>query len=190
MLGIIIYILVYFSIAVAGAIIGQWWIPIFIVYLFGAHILSYGIIKNKVLKSRNWDLNVCCGKTDGGPTCINVDIKKHADIPRLHLVTEEEIYNLPWKDDAFEWVLSSHTLEHVKDPEAFHKELMRVGKNVVYCLPPIWDFMPAFLPPQCSLHRWICLSWRKVHINKMPPLARHPLNVVWEWFFPQVNVTY
>lgn len=56
----------------------------FITYLILANFLSYRILKNKTLKSRKWDLNICCGKTDGGG--INADIKKHKDVPNFILI--------------------------------------------------------------------------------------------------------
>lgn len=35
---------------------------------------------------------------------------------------------MPFKDKAFEYVIASHILEHMADPETFLKELQRVGK--------------------------------------------------------------
>lgn len=35
---------------------------------------------------------------------------------------------MPFKDKAFDFVVASHVLEHTHDPEAFLKELMRVGQ--------------------------------------------------------------
>lgn len=35
---------------------------------------------------------------------------------------------MPFKDKAFDFVIASHVLEHTADPDAFLKELMRVGK--------------------------------------------------------------
>jgi SAM-dependent methyltransferase len=35
---------------------------------------------------------------------------------------------MPFKDKAFDFVVASHILEHIKDPEDFLRELMRVGK--------------------------------------------------------------
>jgi hypothetical protein len=36
------------------------------------------IIRNRLKK---WDLNICCGRTDGGG--VNVDIVNHGDVPDL-----------------------------------------------------------------------------------------------------------
>lgn len=35
---------------------------------------------------------------------------------------------MPFRDKAFDFVIASHVLEHTADPEAFLRELMRVGK--------------------------------------------------------------
>ena len=94
----------------------------FVFYLIFAHLFSYKILKNKILKSRKWDLNICCGKTNGGG--INADIKKHKNLPNFILI--KNIYKLPFKNKQFNYVLCSHTIEHVDDPIQFYKELKRV----------------------------------------------------------------
>ena len=139
------------------------------------HQVSYVYIKTRILESRRWDLNLCCGKTDGKG--INVDITQHKDVPNFHCV--EDIYNLPFADKQFEWVLCSHTAEHVEDPMELDRELRRVGKNVVYVLPPLWDLGAVF---NIFEHRWIFLSFRKSH-NKLPPFIRLPFaDTVQRWF--------
>ncbi len=47
-----------------------------------------------------------------------------ADRPTVLSLAEE----LPFKDDAFDFVIASHTLEHSADPEKFISEIQRVGK--------------------------------------------------------------
>ncbi len=115
--------------------------------------LSYRYFKNKTLKERKWDLNICCGKTDGGG--INADIFKHESVPNFLYVSD--IYNLPFEDGQFEHVLCSHTLEHVEDPELFYNELKRVGKHVILLLPPLWDITAVL---NFFEHRWIFLCSR------------------------------
>ena len=70
-------------------------------------------------------------------------------------------------------MLCSHTAEHVDYPRRFDRELRRVGKNVVYVLPPIWDLAAAL---NIWEHRWLFFTVRKVHF-KLPraiplPFAR------------------
>ena len=63
---------------------------LFVLYLWTANILSYKILKNKTLHSRKWDLNICCGKTDG--MGVNADIKKHKEVPNFPIVLIEDTY--------------------------------------------------------------------------------------------------
>ena len=130
------------------------------------HWYSYSHLKSGIVASRRWDLNICCGKVDGGG--VNADIMQHADVPNF--VKVDNIYALPFDDDQFETVLCSHTAEHVDDPDRFDRELQRVGKEVVYVLPPVWDLAAAF---NVLEHRWIFLSVRKVH-KRLPPRLKLP----------------
>lgn len=124
--------------------------------IFFLHWLSYGYLKNAIVRRRSWDLNICCGTTDGGG--VNVDIVQHADIPNF--VQVENIYNLPFEDQQFDTVLCSHTIEHVDYPRRFDRELRRVAKEVVYVLPPVWDIAAAL---NIWEHRWLFLTLRKEH---------------------------
>lgn len=139
------------------------------------HQISYRLIKNRILRRRIWDLNICCGKTDGGG--VNADIVKHDNIPNLVLLSD--IYNLPFKDNAFEQVLCSHTIEHVEDPKKFYNELKRVGRNVTLVVPPLWDIGAVL---NLLEHRWIYLTVKKEHRSLPPkiplPLASH----IQRWF--------
>lgn len=123
-----------------------------ILYLFFACKLDYKIFKNRTLKSRKWDLNICCGKTDGKG--VNADIQQHKDVPNFVLI--KYIYRLPFKDKEFNYVLCSHTIEHVDDPKKFYKELARVGKHVVLLVPPLWDIWGAFFI--IWQHKWTFLT--------------------------------
>jgi hypothetical protein len=128
--------------------------------------LSYDLMKRKILKRHAWDLNICCGKTDGGG--INADIFRHAEVPNFVLI--EDIYHLPFADKQFPETLCSHTIEHVKDPERFLQELQRVSEKVVLVLPPLWDISAAlnFLE-----HQHIFLTFRKEH-RHLPRYVKLP----------------
>jgi ubiquinone/menaquinone biosynthesis C-methylase UbiE len=119
------------------------------------------------LHSRKWDLNICCGKTDGGG--INADIVKHENVPNFILL--KDIYNLPFDDKEFEHVLCSHTLEHVENPERFYKELQRIGKNVTIVVPPLWDISASLM--NIFQHRWIFLTFGKTY-NYLPKYVPLP----------------
>ena len=127
-----------------------------ILYSAISHIISYHYLKNKILKSQKWDMNICCGKTDGGG--LNVDIYKHKDVPNFKLV--KDIYKLPFRDNEFKTVLCSHTIEHVDNPEAFFDELQRVAEEVTIVIPPLYDISAVL---NIFEHNWIFLSFKKKH---------------------------
>jgi uncharacterized protein YbaR (Trm112 family)/SAM-dependent methyltransferase len=61
-------------------------------------------------------------------------------------------YHLPFADNAFDYVICSHILEHMKDPKSFLAEVERVGKRGYIEVPSAvserifgWDF-----------HHWYC----------------------------------
>ena len=130
------------------------------------HILSYSIIKRRILRQQTWDLNICCGKTDGGG--INADIVAHSALPNMVLV---DIHRLPFSDRQFSTVLCSHTMEHVADPDRFFRELSRAGDDVTIVIPPLWDVSAAL---NVFEHRWVFLSFKKVH-KSLPPYIELPL---------------
>ena len=130
--------------------------------------ISYQLMKQRILKTRIWDLNICCGKTDGGG--VNADIMNHAAVNNYcHL---ESIYRLPFTAQQFEHVLCSHTIEHVEDPERFDQELRRVGQHITYVLPPLWDLSAAF---NIFEHRWLFLTLKKEH-HRLPHYIKLPFS--------------
>lgn len=130
------------------------------------HWYSYHHLKHGIVRRRHWDLNICCGTTDGGG--VNADIVRHADVPNF--VKLESIYRLPFEDRQFRIVLSSHTAEHVDFPDQFDRELRRVGRTVVYVLPPMWDLAASL---NLLEHQWLYLCVRKVHY-RLPRRVRLP----------------
>lgn len=138
-------------------------VTVIIIFL---HWYSYHHLKNGITSGRHWDLNICCGTTDGGG--INADIVQHADVPNF--IKLDSIYRLPFADGQFETVLCSHTAEHVSYPRRFDRELRRVGKHVTYVLPPVWDLAACL---NIVEHRWLFLTVRKVH-RRLPPCIPLP----------------
>jgi len=141
---------------------------IIVLYLSLAHVGSYYLGKSRILKGNKWDLNICCGKTDGGG--VNADIVIHKELPRFQQV--ESIYNLPFKDGEFETVLCSHTIEHVDDPRRFYAELQRVGKQVTLVVPPLYDLSAVL---NIFEHKWIFLTFTKKH-HTLPKFIKLPLS--------------
>ena len=135
--------------------------------LWTTHYISYFSLKKRILAKHTWDLNICCGKTDGGG--INADIFKHEDVPNFVFI--ENIYHLPFADKEFDRILCSHTLEHVENPVSFFKELTRVGREVTVVLPPLWDICAVF---NIFEHKWIFLSFKKVHTG-LPKYVKLPV---------------
>ncbi|MFP4027887.1 MAG: methyltransferase domain-containing protein [Candidatus Brocadiia bacterium] len=141
------------------------------------NILSYRILKGRIVRRQDWDLNICCGKTDGGG--VNADIIKHVDMPNF--VKVDDIYNLPFEDGEFETVLCSHTMEHVNEPDRFYDELQRVGEEVTVVIPPLWDI---FAVVNFWEHRWIFLTFSKEHFE-LPAHVRTPLSRTFGRLFGQ-----
>lgn len=135
--------------------------------LWVPHWISYKLWKHRVLQRQKWDLNICCGFTDGGG--VNADIVKHADLPNF--VRIDDVCNLPFGDKRFKHVLCSHTIEHVDEPDEMLKELKRVGHHVTIVLPPLWDITAAI---NIFEHRWIFFTFKKEHTNRLPPHVRLP----------------
>ncbi|OGD10069.1 MAG: hypothetical protein A2Y86_02385 [Candidatus Aminicenantes bacterium RBG_13_62_12] len=142
------------------------------ILLQSLNILSYRILKKRILRRQKWDLNICSGRTDGGG--VNADIAVHAKTPRFVII--DSIYSLPFKDRQFSSVLCSHTMEHVEKPDAFWRELKRVGRRVTIVLPPLWDLAGVM---NFWEHRWIFLTFRKVH-DHLPPRIPLPLSRVFQ----------
>ncbi|MEX0928660.1 MAG: methyltransferase domain-containing protein [Balneolales bacterium] len=143
-------------------------LPLIVVILYISNKLSYHFLKKRILERQKWDLNICCGKTDGGG--INADIFKHDSVPNFILTGD--IYNLPFNNKQFKTVLCSHTIEHVEDPELFFKELNRVGEKVSLVIPPLWDISAVF---NALEHKWIFLTFKKEH-ETLPPYVKLPFS--------------
>ncbi len=147
--------------------IGVSFIVIFVGQLFLTNYISYHIMKRRVLERRIWDLNICCGKTDGGG--VNADIVKHSSVPNFYKI--DNIYQLPFTDKYFQKVLCSHTIEHVDDPQDFYQELSRVGNEVKLVVPPLWDLSAAL---NLLEHKWLFLTFKKEH-SGLPAYIKLPL---------------
>ncbi len=68
-----------------------------------------------------------------------------------HTCIQADIENLPFKDNAFEFVICMHVLEHVKSPARACDELMRVGKKGFLETPRKWTEYYAGHPA----HLWL-----------------------------------
>jgi len=62
--------------------------------------------------------------------------------------------NLPFKDKTFDYVISSHVLEHAENPSVFLNEISRVGKKGYIETPSL---IGEYLIPKKS-HKWVILD--------------------------------
>lgn len=62
--------------------------------------------------------------------------------------------HMPFDDKSFDYVISSHVLEHVEDPELFVSELCRVGRRGYIETPSLPG---EFMVPKAT-HRWLLLE--------------------------------
>jgi len=70
------------------------------------------------------------------------------------IIIEADASSLPFKDKAFDFVYTSHTLEHVGDLPSALEELSRVGKRG-FCALPLGDFGP-YTDTEKQGHLWMC----------------------------------
>ena len=136
------------------------------IYTIIAHLLDYRILKNYYFNKQKWDLNISCGLTDCGG--LNGDIIERKV---KNFIKIRNIYNLPFKDKQFNYVISSHTIEHIEDPVKFYNELKRVSKNVTLLLPPIWDIAAVGFFME---HKWQFLTLKTKHANILPKSFKLP----------------
>jgi len=65
-------------------------------------------------------------------------------------------YKLPFKDKTFDYVICSHILEHMEDPEKFIAEIMRVGK--AGCIEVPSDLSERIFG--WNFHLWYCRLYK------------------------------
>lgn len=116
--------------------------------------------------------NVLCDKfvSDGAERHGNVLI---SDRP----LVVGDVECLPFADNAFDYVICAHVLEHVRDPAAAIKELQRVGRRGYIETPSAeWEKLAGF-----PFHRWLVsrVDGRLVFQQKRAPIEDQALR---DWF--------
>jgi len=89
-------------------------------------------------------LNVGCGLDRWGD--VRVDVAFSFISAHFKPTVLADAHYLPFKDESFEVVKASHTLEHLRDPFKALDEIMRVAtKNMILKFPREWDVLPWFI---------------------------------------------
>ena len=93
-------------------------------------------IDNQIKQNQNWNiLDIGCGYTAHENASVICDIQNLSDFYKSKKFVQLESKKLPFKDKEFDFVISSHVIEHVEDVSFFIKELERVSSKGYIELP-------------------------------------------------------
>jgi Methylase involved in ubiquinone/menaquinone biosynthesis len=93
-------------------------------------------IDNQIEQNQNWNiLDIGCGYTAHEKASVICDIQDLSDFYKNKKFVKLDSKKLPFKDKEFDFVISSHVIEHVEDVSFFIKELERVSSKGYIELP-------------------------------------------------------
>ena len=91
---------------------------------------SKNYIQNLFFKNKNWRiLDVGCGYSANEYASVISDIQDLSDFYPNKKFVKLNSNLLPFNDKEFDFVITSHVIEHVQDPEIFIKEIQRIAKK-------------------------------------------------------------
>ena len=95
------------------------------------------IFVNNILKNnKNWKiLDIGCGYTANVHATVIADVQDFSNFYKEKKFIKIAEDKLPFKDNEFDFVISSHVIEHVKNFEFFISELERISKKGYIELP-------------------------------------------------------
>ena len=93
-------------------------------------------IENLLSQKNEWKiLDIGCGYSANNYATTICDVQDLSNFYKDKNFVILENNDLPFKDNQFDFVISSHVMEHVKDLEYFIKEIQRVSKRGYIELP-------------------------------------------------------
>lgn len=131
-------------------------------------------------------LDVGCGDSSKGS--VNCDIVKH--VAQNFILCDAQY--LPFKNNSFSTVYSSHVVEHVEDPKLMVEELLRVAiKRVIIKTPHLLSYSSRGLPILSKLtgftyhnHAWSERFWKNLLINYKLSVKTKPRLTPQFWWVP------
>ena len=96
--------------------------------------ISY--VNNILAKNVDWNiLDIGCGYRPHQNASVIADIQDFSNFYKKRKFIQIRGKNLPFKDKEFDFVISSHVIEHIEDFEFFLKELERISSKGYIELP-------------------------------------------------------
>ena len=93
-------------------------------------------IEKKLNENKNWKvLDIGCGYTANKFATTIADVLDLQDFYKGKHFVKIENKKLPFKDNAFDFVIASHVIEHIEDLTFFLKEIQRISKKGYIELP-------------------------------------------------------